>query len=163
MKSSTKDCSEYKSISEKVSEYLKPPRHTEPGLHFSMRGVEAVFWHEADKPQVVEAFSGSEKLDIKIRSLNVFDFFTLEFSNGLSYETFEYFELLPLETWPDISQRGHEFQMPYVVIWVDKVTNKILKEQHGRLSPESTENLCALLERRVKELEAGLCAELEDD
>jgi hypothetical protein len=161
MKSSTEDCS--KSISEKVSDYLKPPRHTEPGLQFSMRGIEAVFWHEADKPQVVQAFSGNEKLDIKIQSLNAFDIFTLEFSNGLSYGTFVFFKRLALEAWPDISQRGPEFQMPYVIIWVDKANNNILKEQHGRLSPESTENLCVLLEHRVKELEAALCAELENN
>jgi hypothetical protein len=163
VKSSTKDCGEYKSISEKVTDYLDPARHTEPGLHFSKRGIDAVFLYEADKPQVVQAFSGNEKFDIEIKSLNVFDIFTLEFSNGLSYETFEFFEWLPLEAWPDISLRGPQFQMPYVVIWVDKATNNVLKEQHGRLSHATTENLCALLERRVKELEANLCSELETD
>jgi hypothetical protein len=160
VKSSTKNCSKNKTISVKVIDNVKPPRQMEPGLKFSKRGIGAVFAYETQKPQVVQAFGGNEKFDIKIRSLEAFDFFTLEFSNGLSYETFEFFEWLPLEVWPDISQRGPEFQMPFVVIWVDEATNNVLKEQHGRLSHESTENLCALLERRMTELEADSC-ELE--
>lgn len=161
MKSFTKNCSKNKSTtSVKVIESLNPPRQMEPGLCFSKRGICAVFAYETQKPKVVQAFGGNETFDIKIRSLEVFDFFNLEFSNGLSYETFEFFEWLPLEAWPDISQRGPEFQMPYVVIWVDEATNNVLKEQHGRLSHETTENLCALLERRIKELEEDSC-ELE--
>jgi hypothetical protein len=157
MKSSTKNCSKNKPISENVFDNLKLPRRMEPGLYFSKLGPIAVFAYETDKPQVVKAFGGNEKFDIKIRSLEVFDIFTFEFSNGLDYETFGLFEGLPHKTWPDISQRGPEFQMPYVVIWVEKTTNNFLKEQHGRLSNESTENLCALLERRMKELEEDLC------
>ena len=160
MKSSIKNCSKTKSISEQVNGSLKAPRQMEPGLDFSKRGIGAAFWYEEDKPKVVEAFSGSEKFDIKIKSLEAFDFFTLEFSNGLSYETFEFMEWLPLEAWPDISQRGPQFQMPYVVVWVDKANN-VLKEQHGRLSHETTENLCALFERRMKELEEDPQSEFE--
>ena len=43
--------------------------------------------------------------------------------------------------------------MPYVVVWVEKGNNNVLKEQHGYLSHETTENLCALFERRMKERE----------
>ena len=60
---------------------------------------------------------------------------------------------VPLEALPYIKQRGPQFQMPYVVVWVDKAANNVLKEQHGRLSHEATENLCALFERRLKEME----------
>ena len=160
MKSSIKNCSKTKSISGKVTNGIKVPRQMEPGLAFSKRGIGAVFEYEKDKPKVVEAFSGSEKFDIKIESLTAFDFFTLEFSNGLSYLTFEFMEWLPLESWPDISQRGPQFQMPYVVVWVDKANN-VLKEQHGYLSHETTENLCALFERRMKEREEYPQSEFE--
>ena len=92
----------------------------EPGLFFSKRGIGAAFWYKKDKPKVVEAFKGNETFDIKIDSLKAFDFFTLEFSNGLSYLTFEFMEWCAARSLPDISQRGPQFQMPYVVVWVDK-------------------------------------------
>ena len=161
MKSSIKNCSKSKSISEKVNDSIKVPRQMEPGLAFSKRGICAAFLYKKNKPKVVEAFKGNETFDIKIESLTAFDFFTLEFSNGLSYLTFEFMEWLPLEAWPDISQRGPEFQMPYVVVWVEKGNNNVLKEQHGRLSHETTENLCALFERRMKELEEDPQSEFE--
>ena len=153
MKSSIKNCSKTKSISEKVNNGLKVPRQMEPGLGFSKRGIAAAFWYEEDKPKVVEAFNGNETFDIKIDSPKAFDWFTLEFSNGLSYLTVEFMEWVPLEGLPDISQRRPGFQMPYVVVWVEKGNNNVLKEQHGYLSHETTENLCALFERRMKERE----------
>ena len=97
MKSSIKNCSKTKSISEKVNDSLKVPRQMEPGLGFSKRGIAAAFWYEEDKPKVVEAFNGNETFDIKIDSPKAFDWFTLEFSNGLSYLTVEFMEWVPLE------------------------------------------------------------------
>ena len=43
MKSSIKNCSKTKSISEKVNNGLKVPRQMEPGLAFSKRGIALLF------------------------------------------------------------------------------------------------------------------------
>jgi hypothetical protein len=161
MKSSVKNCSKTKSISEKANNGLKVPRQIEPGLFFSKRGICAAFLYKKNKPKVVEAFKGNETFDIKIESLNVFDIFTLEFSNGLSFQAFDFMNCVPLEALPYIKQRGPQFQMPYVVVWVDKAAHNVLREQHGRLSHEATENLCALFERRLKEMEEDPQSEFE--
>lgn len=150
MQSSTKKSSKSKFIS-KQNESVVQGRRMEPGLYFSKSFIQVAIPFNANDPQESQAFRDSKMISHGIATQAGYDFWVILFASGARFSIPFVTNTLPLEYWPDISQRGSDVEMPFELFWVDADTHNVLKKKSGRFSSESTDHLYEFLELRMKE------------
>lgn len=151
MESSTKKFSKNKFVSKKENDIFVQGLRMEPGLYFSKNRIRVAIPFNADDPQVIQAFRENKMISNQIVTQAGYDFWVINFSSGARFSIPFVTNTLPLEYWPDISQRGTDVAMPFDLCWVDPDTHKLLKKKSGRFAPESTQHLYSLLELRLND------------